>query len=323
MENVDRSDSEATAPSAGQPEDGGEIQPAARPAEDRANAAILLQEAESLNSTGGGTVMSNGDQARTTEPSFVYAIGQIDYRFPNLGLEKEFAQVAGKAATAGLRDRQVAQNVLSQPGNRYLARQLCWVLTVEGLDNYILQPRDPADFSMLVEALGRPYSSDEDVDVVVGLRGPIAPPGMCNGLMVPIVLFDIIYSFDKDTLIKAMDKPKGREAGQFELDAKNLFSQIVQLADNAGATDEHRALNYLAVRYPAIYHETSRQFTENASLAGVEVRPSRLSGTRKIVDVVFSYTNRQTDVVDKRFVRVDVTEMFPFLVTKLSPFYER
>jgi hypothetical protein len=27
----------------------------------------------------------------------------------------------------------------------------------------------------------------------------------------------------------------------------------MQLTDNAGATDEHRALNYLAMRYPAIY----------------------------------------------------------------------
>ena len=28
------------------------------------------------------------------------------------------------------------------------------------------------------------------VDVVIGTRGPIAPPEMCNGLMVPIVGFD-------------------------------------------------------------------------------------------------------------------------------------
>jgi hypothetical protein len=55
----------------------------------------------------------------------------------------------------------------------------------------------------------------------------------------------------------------------------------------------------------------------------VEVRPSRLSGARTVMDVVFSYTDRRTDVTDKYFVRVDVTEEFPFLVTKLSPFYER
>jgi hypothetical protein len=48
-----------------------------------------------------------------------------------------------------------------------------------------------------------------------------------------------------------------------------------------------------------------------------------LSGTRKIVDVIFSFTDRGTDVVSKYFTRVDVTECFPFLVTKMSPYYDR
>jgi PatG C-terminal len=55
----------------------------------------------------------------------------------------------------------------------------------------------------------------------------------------------------------------------------------------------------------------------------VEVRPSRLSGVRNVVDVVFSFGNRATDVAEAYVVRVDVTEEFPFLVTKMSPYYER
>ena len=61
----------------------------------------------------------------------------------------------------------------------------------------------------------------------------------------------------------------------------------------------------------------------NFSLTGVEVGNSRLSGTRKIVAPIFSYTHRETDFIEKYFVRVDVTEVFPFLVTKLSPYYDR
>jgi hypothetical protein len=53
------------------------------------------------------------------------------------------------------------------------------------------------------------------------------------------------------------------------------------------------------------------------------VRPSPLSSTRNIVDVIFSQTNRTTDFTEKNFVRVDITEEFPFLVTKLSPYYDR
>ncbi len=86
---------------------------------------------------------------------------------------------------------------------------------------------------------------------------------------------------------------------------------------------EHRALNYLAMRYPAIYTTAGEQFGRNASLTGVEVQPSPLSGARRIVEVIFSFTHRNTDVTDKFFTRVDVTEEFPFLVTKMSPYYNR
>src|SRR4029453_7427708 len=92
--------------------------------------------------------------------------------------------------------------------------------------------------------------------------------------------------------------------------AEELFERIMQMTDNAGATDENRALNYLAVRYPAIYAKAAEEFAANASLSAVEVRPSPLSNTRKVVDVIFSFTNRNTDVTDKFFVRVDATEEF-------------
>jgi hypothetical protein len=77
------------------------------------------------------------------------------------------------------------------------------------------------------------------------------------------------------------------------------------------------------MRYPGIYAKTAEQFRQNFSLTGVDVRPSPLSSTRNIIDVIFSYTNRNTDFTEKFFVRVDVTEEFPFLVTKLSPFFDR
>ena len=59
----------------------------------------------------------------------------------------------------------------------------------------------------------------------------------------------------------------------------------MQSADNADATDEHRALNYLTVRYARIYAKTAGMFERNASLSRVEVPPSRLSSTRRSVDV--------------------------------------
>jgi hypothetical protein len=105
--------------------------------------------------------------------------------------------------------------------------------------------------------------------------------------------------------------------------SNEVLERIMLLADNAGSTDEHRALNYLAVRYPAVYSTVADAFERDASLTAVEVHPSPLSGTRNVVEVVFSFTNRNTDVVEKFFTRVDVTEEFPFLVTKMSPYFDR
>lgn len=255
--------------------------------------------------------------------SFVFALGQIDSRFPSLAVEKEFAQVTGRVDTAGQTERQALQSILADRANRYLARQMCWVFTIEGLETYLLAPRDPADFELLVEAV-RPRPHPSDVDVIIGVQGPIAPPEVCNGLMVPIVVFDQLYSFDRDELINQIPQPEDSAEEEFRATAAELFDRIMQVADNAGATDEHRTLNYLAVRYPAIYARTAQAHSGELSLTGVEVRPSRLANsTRKITDAIFSYTHRRTDVIEKYFVRVDVTEEFPFLVTKLSPFYER
>ena len=268
----------------------------------------------------GAAADSNGYEATT--PSYVFAIGRVEMRFPTLAIEKEFAQATGRANTKGLTDRAAAHAVLSERANRYIARQICWVFTIEGLETYILVPRDPADYEQLLEAV-RPQPSPLDLDVVVGVKGPMAPPEMCNGLMVPIVAFDQIYSFDRDTLIKAIPRPEKTTAKEFGPAAEELFDRIMLAADNAGSMDDHRALNYLAVRYPAIYATAAEAFARNASLSAVDVLTSPLSSTRKVVDVIFSFTNRATDVDEKFFTRVDVTEEFPFLVTKMSPYFDR
>ena len=252
----------------------------------------------------------------------VYTIGQLGARFPRLSVEKEFVQATGRAETAGQTDREAFYNVLSTPEHRYLARQLCWVLTIQGLDTYIVQPRDPSDFGPLVEAI-RPRPSPMDLDVVIGVRGGIASQDFCNGLMVPIVVCDHVYSFDREALIKAIPRPETMAQESFDAAAGEVLDKILQMTDNAGATEEHRALNYLAMRYPAIYAKAAEAFARDCSLTAVDVRPSSLSGTRSIVEVIFSYTNRNTDFTEQFFVRCDVTEEFPFLVTKLSPYYER
>lgn len=248
---------------------------------------------------------------------YVYALGRIVPRLPSLGVEKEFAQATGRAETANLTDRQAFHAVLSDPRNRYLARHSCYVFTIQGLETYIVRPRDPADLTLLVEAL----SSDHNV--VIGVREGLAPAHLCDGLILPVVGFDQIYSFDTREFVQSLPKPDNIDEERFRSAVDELFERVIQISDNAGAADQHRALNYLAVRYPSIYVKTAEAFAAGSSLSAIETRISRLGGGRNIHDVIFSYTNRQTDVTEKFFVRVDVTEQFPFLMTKLSPYFDR
>lgn len=256
------------------------------------------------------------------QSQYIYAIGTIEPRFPRVSVEKELAQVIGRAQTASLTDRQALRMILEERQNRYLVRQICWVMTIEGLETYIVVPRDPLDYDALIEFL-RASPTPLDLDVLIGVRGPIAGPDACNGLMLPIVFFDTLYSFDKDSFISAIPKPANTADGEFAPAARDLFDRIIQLTDNAGASDQDRALNYLAVRYPTIYEAAAVALADNSSLSAVRVHASTLSGVRKIVEVIFSFTNRRTDVTEKQFVRVDVTDEFPFLMTKMSPYYDR
>ncbi len=112
-----------------------------------------IEGLESRSLDGGSQPPPTADRSVRASSSFVYAVGQVEPRFPSLAVEKEFAQVTGRADATGLTDREALQTIVSERANRYLARQLCWVFTIEGLETYLLAPRDPADLELLVEAV--------------------------------------------------------------------------------------------------------------------------------------------------------------------------
>ena len=303
--------------------------PAAEPA------AAVLQSAPRglagrLNSQRGRVVSQTapcptcaaGEGQNSGPPTFVFAFGQVGMRFPSPAIEKEFAQSIASGATARLTDQAVLHSALQE--NPQLANEVCWVFSVDAVETYILLPRDHLLLNQFVEAV-KPSEPGLDTDVIIGALGPLAPAEMCNGFIAPIVLVDRIYSFQKPELISTLKTPPESEMTDEELrrSADELFERIKQIADNVGATDEHRAVNYLAVRYPQIYTHTAEMFTQDFSLTRVEVLPSRLAGTRKLVNVIFTYTNRKTDVEEKYRVRVDVTEKYPFLEKRLSQYFDR
>ena len=188
-----------------------------------------------------GGCSCGSDGGKMLPPSYVYAIGKVVHRFPNRSLELELAQATGRRAeeeTRGRTREEVIHKALTDPANRYIARQICYVLTIEGLETYILVPTDPLDIDRLAQALRPAPGMLGDIDVIIGRRGPLASPEMCNGLMVPIVMVDQIYSFDRDTLMKAIPKRKGKNENQFKKTAmhfliilfKSLIMQVQQMS---------------------------------------------------------------------------------------------
>ena len=254
---------------------------------------------------------------------YVYALGKIKIRFPDPSIENEYKQIISQHDTANKTENDILYEILKE--NYYLAREICWVLTIEEIDTYFLVPRSAYDLEQLIEGIKPSKERDLRIDtnVIIGEVGPLASPVFCNGIILPLVTFDKIYSFSATELIKALTKPKHTDKTSFLESSEELFTRIQQMADNIGASNEHRALNYLAVRYDRIYHLLSDMYAQDYSLEEINVLPSRLIGTRKILDPVFIYVNRKTDVKEKYFVRVDVTGKYPFIHTKLSRYFDR
>jgi PatG C-terminal/PatG Domain len=209
-------------------------------------------------------------------------------------------------------------HVLASPDNQYLVRNLCWVFSVRGQDAFVLSPADPMDWKLLPETLEE--GSGGRVDVVIGHLGP--PAGPCAGLGLPLVHFDRLHSFSRTQLLEQLDGL--REARELPADHfRQAFDQLIALAeDNPGTAEADRALNYLVLRYPDIYQLVTEQLTAGRALESVRATPSPVGAPRLILDVVLSFLDSRDGGYGRHYVRVDVTEEFPFLVSGVAPYVE-
>jgi hypothetical protein len=258
--------------------------------------------------------------------NYVYAIGTVTARFPTLNIEKEFMQAWGKAPadTLTIRDSDKFE-VLSQGQNLYLAREMCWVFQSGDIDIYILRPRSYVELTDLVSCLS-PTPGLISSALIVGRLGPIAPPSMCNGIQLPVVSCDQVFSFTTqafiNNIVSAVTSGGSTVPGDVTAAAQNAFSVMTLLADNAGQTDEHRAINYLTFKSLALYRKEIEMEASGFRLNSVMARPDPLSRTRSVQDVILTYANNTTTETRRFFTRVDVTGEFPFLLNELAIFYD-
>ena len=317
--------------------------------------------AQALSGCGCGGASSGActcSNAATARSGFVYVLGTVDCKFPDQCVSHEFqwaAETMGieqgndplrtwiyRVLTAeptepnpeepeprkrGAKKPEARNPEPKKSRPRYIARQLCWELTVEAQLAYHLALDDWQDLDDLIECL----RELPDVDLVqIAGSSSMIPVEACQGEVAPVLKVAQISAYDPKEFVEwvgnALQTPGGappaaRNAADLVL---SLLSRLVQAADNFGDEDQWRALNFLAVRYEPLYELYAEKVgRDDYILDSIRVLPSRMSRQRpldrQIVDVVFSYVNTKgACAVEKYFTRVDVTCMFPFIITTLQ-----
>lgn len=141
----------------------------------------------------------------------------------------------------------------------------------------------------------------QDLDVGVGVQGPQTHDGIS-------VLMDRAFTIRSE---------------QLRLQGVGVY--LEQLADNFGLTDEDRARNYLASCYN-LSPEALGESGEKHELTTISVLNSRLStDNRRIVSVICTFKSSGTKAPKeiRYFVRVDVTDEFPSIVTPWRKYLKR
>jgi len=313
--------------------------PVARPAATPADNSLRC----ACGAAGGTCSCADSQSSRR----FIYVLGSVDIRFPDQSICEELQFVAQQLVEEG-KEPEMGEDeplrtwyarVLTHSEARYVARQICWVLKVEGVPAYYLTLRDLEDLPRLIKCLA--HFDNEDLDLCVG-SSSMESVENCPGLPLSILAVENLSSFEQSRLVewfavspkpapKTSSKKQGPEPGQSfpmnpeadDHDPRQFFQRLVQSADNLGDTDDWRALNYLAVRYKLLYRQYAEMVEKGYVLDSVKVFTSRLYRDKHIVDPVFAFQNKGSGVVRKYFVRVDVSHMYPMIVNHLAEYFDR
>ncbi|MDK2744331.1 MAG: hypothetical protein NDI90_15595 [Nitrospira sp. BO4] len=276
----------------------------------------------SCSNCGGG--MSSPGTAYSS--GFVYAIGRLQPQFPDLGVEKEFAQLSGTIVGESVETHRLVE-ALKEPTAAYLARQLCWVFSVDSVEAFTVLARDESQAKLFIDALPQKERVEETVQVIVGSLGVPPQASACLGTNLPAVWVDQHLTFTLSSFFDAIagvgtksDKAvKADEA--FQKAAHEVFARLTRRSDNRGMSDEHRAANYVALRYAPLYQLAADKYRNDMALVSVELRKGN-TGPRQLVIIKLTFRARRTDTIERYQFTVDVTNRFPFLATSISPIYD-
>lgn len=252
---------------------------------------------------------------------YVYVIGKVQWAFGAPDIEKEYLQLLPDPVPANLTtEAQRVQYVLQQ--NPFLAREMEWLFIIGGQPAYRLTPRSQTELNAFVTNMVPSDPTVIQYSYIVGTFDPL-------GGDMPRVVVNRTELFTLQELaacvtsaLKAQNVTNIPSTQQIV----NVFDQTLQLANNTGDLDEHRALNYVSVNYPEVYVLPTAQGATSSNLVfiGVETRHSvNDAGGAKVIEVILKYQNQSTGVPLRFFTSVDVTGQFPYIVQKFQPYFER
>lgn len=272
----------------------------------------------------------------------VLAVGRVRASFPSLGLQREYAEAAEADPDAPVASSDL-KDVISRDEHRYLARQVCWMFTVQSLDVCVVVPRSDADLDELVESLA--IDDESTVQVLVGEPASrLAAPG-CWDADLPMVSPVQLLSFTIDEFAGALaqrydadraaggavDGSEGNGGGEgaggtgddprWRTMVRDVFYRLTRRADTTGFSDEDRARNYLALKDPAGYALIWNALSNGQNLIGISTRQF-VRGGRRMVAVRFTFRHRQTQVIDRYETLVDTNDLFCFKAAPLAPTYD-
>jgi subtilase family protein/cyclic patellamide precursor peptide PatG len=282
--------------------------------------------------------------------NFVYVLGTVDVKAPDQSISEEFQrwveikdeeekEKQGKAKKPKEKKEDEEEGLQQGPNEdfrhwfwriltkypdetRYIARQFCWILRVEGEPAYYLTLRDMEDFDGLVDCLGAP--AHEDLCLFVG-SSSLQLVEISQGIKAPVLAVDQVQRLKMTDMRGKFKKGQRKAPPDPDKFYDELYRRLFQSADNFGHTDEWRALNFLASgKYPKLFELCCALAHDEYNLTAFPVLTSRLSawGNKRIVDAIFTFSNKGADV-QKYFVRIDVTHLFPILATKYAEYIDR
>jgi hypothetical protein len=268
---------------------------------------------------------------RTVGP--ILAVGRLRASFPSLGHQREYADIAAVDPDAPIATREL-KDVVTQWEHRYLARQICWIFSVQSVDICVVVPRNDADLDELMDSVA--IDDENTVHALTGEPAVNLGPAVCWDIELPLVAPVQLLSFTLDELAAGLgqrydvdqsDEDQAPDGGgtsndrRWQAMVRDVFNRLTRPSDTAGFNDDDRARTYLALKDPAVYGLAWNALNNGQSLIDIGTRRSVRAGRRLIV-VRFTFRHRQTHVLDRYQCQVDTTDLFCFKATPLTPFYD-